>query len=480
MRALSRQDDRGYAFGVDRGWLAIAAVAVSALYAVPSASADIVAAVDVPLAGGASTGVNQHTDQFDIALLNATTGAKLSLPAGVNTSTADEFHPSLTPDGKLLAFERVDASAGTTRIIAANLATGQTADLFNTFDVGTLKPATPFVEADGSAVLTGSPFSLKPQWTATSLGGFPSPPFTHASTQFPVVEPMDGHTFDPVDTASASAATVVDGSTGNEAVVVHRDFGSGNDDTVFISRGFDSSASIGFAHPAISDPATNVEVVERRSRGGCAAVNQCAVLGQLGFLSGGVAARPSPLPAIVNAPGRDEAFPAFTPDGRYLGFVRQTADNHDRLFVLDTATQTLLNDQGVDLGILGAPLSARDRLRRLEGNLSLRETFVLAPLFQLSPTGRLQFRVLSSTGVGLLVQRVVGHHKFLGRTVRTLKTVGRVPLGQFRRGKYKLHWTLRVAGHRLKHGTYLVTPRSVTRHRIVTGLGTPRVLKIRK
>jgi hypothetical protein len=37
-----------------------------------------------------------------------------------------------------------------------------------------------------------------------------------------------------------------------------------------------------------------------------------------------------------------------------------------------------------------------------------------------------------------------------------------------------------VAGHRLKPGTYLVTPRSVTPRRIVTGLGTPHVLKIRR
>jgi hypothetical protein len=310
-------------------------------------------AVDVPLPAGASAGVNQHSDQFDIALLNATTGVRFSLPTAVNTSTADEFHPSITPDGKWLAFERVDPSAGTTRILATNLTTGQTADLFNTFDVGTLQPTTPFVEPDGSAVLTGAPFSLKPQWTETSLSSFPNSPFTHTQTQFPIVEQMDGQTFDPVDSSFASAATVVNGSNGSEAVVVHRVFADGGSDTVFIGNGFDRSASIGFAHPALSDPATDVEVIERRSQGSCVGANQCAVLGQLGYLSGGVAGKPIALPVIVNASGLDEAFPAFTPDGRYLGFVRQNPDNHDRLFVFDTITQTLLNDQGVDLGILG-------------------------------------------------------------------------------------------------------------------------------
>jgi Tol biopolymer transport system component len=142
-------------------------VAAVALCAAPSASADIIAAVDVPLAAGAGSSVTQHPDQFDVALLNATTGARFSLPAGVNTATADEFHPSLTPDGKWLAFERVDPSAGTTRIIATNLTTGQVADLFNTFDVSTMQPATPFVEPGGSAVVTGTPYSFKPQWTST-------------------------------------------------------------------------------------------------------------------------------------------------------------------------------------------------------------------------------------------------------------------------------------------------------------------------
>jgi hypothetical protein len=143
---------------VDRGRFVVAVVvAVVALWAAPRASADIIAAVDVPFEAptGASPGPAQHPDQFDVALVNATTGVRFSLPTGVNTTTADELHPSLTPDGRWLAFERVDPVAGTTRIIAVNLTTGQMADLFNTFEIARTQAATPFIEPDGSAVVTG-------------------------------------------------------------------------------------------------------------------------------------------------------------------------------------------------------------------------------------------------------------------------------------------------------------------------------------
>jgi hypothetical protein len=272
---------------------------------------------------------------------------------------------------------------------------------------------------------------------------------------------------------------VVDGATGSEGVVLQAQHGT-ETSTDFIAPSFDPSASIGFAHPTFSDPTTDVAVMERRTTSNCTLIAQCPVLAQLGFIpgAGGTSEKPLDLPAIVNAAGLDEAFPAFTPDGRYLGFVRQTADNHDRLFVFDTITQTLLNAQGVDLGLLWSPLSTRDHLRRLRGNLSLRETVVLTPLFQLLSSGQLQFRLLTSSGVGLLVQRIVGHHQFFGHRVRTLTTVGRVPLGTFSRGKHTLHWNLRVAARRLRPGTYLVTPRSVSPGRVVTGLGTPRVLKV--
>ena len=73
-----------------------AALAIS-----PAAHANIIAAVEQP-AGGSRT-------DLDIALYDATTGTRLSLPSSVNT-TDDELHPSLTPDGRRLVFERSNAT----------------------------------------------------------------------------------------------------------------------------------------------------------------------------------------------------------------------------------------------------------------------------------------------------------------------------------------------------------------------------------
>jgi hypothetical protein len=39
-------------------------------------------------------------------------------------------------------------------------------------------------------------------------------------------------------------------------------------------------------------------------------------------------------------------------------------------------------------------------------------------------------------------------------------------------------WDLRVGGHRLSRGTYLVTPRLLTRAGVVRELGKPRLVRI--
>ena len=43
---------------------------------------------------------------FEIGLLNASTGTRLTVPAGVNTA-ADELHPALSVDGRYMLFERM-------------------------------------------------------------------------------------------------------------------------------------------------------------------------------------------------------------------------------------------------------------------------------------------------------------------------------------------------------------------------------------
>jgi WD40-like Beta Propeller Repeat len=120
------------------------------------------------------------------------------------------------------------------------------------------------------------------------------------------------------------------------------------------------------------------------------------------------------LPPLVNS-ARDETRPAFTPDGRYIGFIRDEANGHERVYVFDTETQTLIDSAGADLG----PVATLDT-----GNLSLYEKAVFR-VTNLPNFGTLSVSLISPAPIGLLVQRVVGHHRLLARRVPTLKTIGR-------------------------------------------------------
>ncbi|HUO72323.1 MAG TPA: hypothetical protein VMU39_16255, partial [Solirubrobacteraceae bacterium] len=161
--------------------------------------------------------------------------------------------------------------------------------------------------------------------------------------------------------------------------------------------------------------------------------------------------------------------PAFTPDGRYIGFIRDESNGHERLFIWDSLTQTMLNG-GVDLGLVHTPDS---------GNLSL----FVKPVFRLTNIPNLNtvsFTLLQPAGVGILVQQIVGRHKLFGQTVPTLKRVGRVPFGSFHAGQRHVHWDLRVNRKRLMPGTYQVTVRALSKNGLVRDMGKPRIIHIRR
>jgi hypothetical protein len=56
-----------------------------------------------------------------------------------------------------------------------------------------------------------------------------------------------------------------------------------------------------------------------------------------------------------------------------------------------------------------------------------------------------------------------------------LAAVGRVPLGLHHRGRLHIRWNLEVDGHKLGHGTYLVTLRALD-HQHVIGTTRPTTL----
>jgi hypothetical protein len=457
--------------GVRGARLACLALVVGVLLAAVPANADIIAAADVAGPGTDSKGCPTQTD---LALINAATGSRSSLPAGINTSV-DEVHPSITASGDRLAFARIDPTGGTTRIIAVDLNTGQQADLFSFFDAQQTQPDTPSLTPDGGTVITGarlqqqSSSQFQAVESLTSLASFPSGPFPHSSRSAGASFTSDGKTVDPTERSDGVLATGV--TAGSHADIV-----------LDLGGSLKVASDAGF-HPALSDPATNVVVFEHAGTG-----VELLASRPVGTFSSSAS---SDLPPIINPHDFDVLHPAFTLDGRYLGFIRRDHntdpghDHHVRLFVFDTATQLLVNDNGIDLGPLPDLFTCRD-IQQVwfgEGGLSLRETFQLKSI-SFGPFGQvalvpISFQLAQATGIGILVQRVTGKHRLFGRVLRKLKVVGRVPFGQFTRGRHKVRWNLKVNGRRLHRGTYLITPRLVTRKGVVHELGKPHLLRIR-
>jgi hypothetical protein len=429
--------------------------------AAPAARADIIAATEVASPSGAD---------LDIALVNAATGDRTALPAGINTS-ANELHPSLSDDGQRLVFQRVDPVAGTNRTIVYDFSTGRSADLFDAFEAQQDQPVTPLMLGDGADVLTGRPLehkdpntpagSLQPSFTLIRLDSFPAGPFTKGQSFMAKSFDSAGRTEHPIDHSGTFAIGIRFGTSpvrGDIEIV-------GRTGTALIAE---NGAFIG--HPALT---SSLVAFERAP-----VFKRVVAPADLAFRTSDAAnAASAPngfLPALVDST-RDESRPSFTSDDRFLAFVRQVADGHDRLFVFDTQTQTLLNSNGIDLGTL-APIA--QGLARRDGGLALQQKVVLS-VTTMNLNGLITARLLAPTGVGILVQRIVGHHKLLGKTVPKLRFVGRVPFGLQKKGHFRVRWDHKVNGRPLKPGRYLVTVRAVTRNDVVRELGGSFTVRIR-
>ena len=94
-------------------------------------------------------------------------------------------------------------------------------------------------------------------------------------------------------------------------------------------------------------------------------------------------------------------------------------------------------------------------------------------------SGVVTAKLTTAASIGIVVQRVVGHHRLFGHTVPTLRTVGRIPLGHFRRGNARVRWNRTVHGRPLRPGRYQVTVRALARNGRVEDLGRPRLLRVR-
>jgi hypothetical protein len=419
---------------------AFLAIALALLVAVP-ARADIFAVAPV---------FTSQANGIDVGLLDLSTGGSLALPASVNTPAVDT-HPSISTDGKQLAFERVDPAAGTDRILETDLSTGQTKDLIDAFEALQWHPTSPAIWPDGGAVSTGS--------AGIGIFSWISPGTFFRNEDFPGAQLVDPTPGAPSTQIGPYAyRRVLPQSNGVSRGQVFVDELGGTTGPVAVN-----TSAVSVAHPAINDHTLVYDIrgVDAAGKLQQGDIGYCL----LWFNNGNPCGQgQGKLPPLVNS-GRDETRPAFTPDGRYIGFIRDEANGHERAYVFDTQTQTLIDADGTDLG----PVATLDT-----GNLSLYEKPVLK-VTSLPSFGTLVVNPLTPVPIGLLVQRVVGHHRLLGRRVPTLKPAGRIPLGTFKRGRHVIHWRARG----LKPGLYQFTPRALSRSGGIRDLGTPRIFRVR-
>lgn len=448
------------------GRLAGLVATVLLLVVAAPARGDVFAAVEVHAPGS-------RTD-FDIEVVNAATGAQVPLPAGVNT-TADELHPSISEDGSRLVFERRDSSAGTVRIIAVDLRTDQSSDLFTGLETAQDPPTSPTMSPDGQTVATGgrwqpSGSGFASVLTLTSLASFPSGPYAHETT----------HGF----AGGTSPGQVTDVAAGGDHLYAVRAVNAGDTELIGLEGPSSESASgvsgpgpvVSFDDPALaaSDPTFVLFATQNFSPFSASGDIQFLPIGpdpsDSGFeLPSSTLTR---LPAVVNTP-QVESQPAVTAEGRFIAFVRHGTDRHDRLFLWDSQTQLLVNPSGVDLGAI-------DSSKVGSVGVYTQPVFSIAQvsLSRVSQVALANVATRQGSGLGILVQRIVGHHRILGRREYKLRPVGRVPLGFFKKGHHRLHWNLRVNGRRLHRGRYLVTLRAVTRQGVVHDLAKPDVIRI--
>lgn len=467
----------------------------------------LVAGLAGPASASAATSVIAAYEKFvpgqgfNIGLVDTGTGAAIAVPAGVNTA-ADELHPALSSDGRWLVFSRMtltpqlngnvvppaeravlrvdrtkadqpvllgDRGAGPTYTAQNRVTWGQRIRLSPSFDVidnDILKFATLSGDAPTGIADTNPPF-----------GNLPSS-FAQADTVRDV-------------TSAASMAAGTGGSIiAFQAILFAEATGDVTRSQLRVEAAEPAPCCSGFfnglpfsftapehtGHPALRTTDRYLAFDESTTADGTGGGSIKSVL------LGQPTADPAPDP--VNT-GDDERQPAWSPDDTRLAFVRTGATGPRRLLVFDLTPgiQTIVNP-GIDIGAV-APNAQLRRFQNIWGGISLAvETRPDAA----NPTCDLRCRtalIASSGGVqlapavsavttstkktttglriGIVVARITGTRKVLGRKVPALKSVGRVPLGAARRGRNGFRWNGRVGGKRLKAGAYALTFRTLTK-----------------
>ena len=360
----------------------------------------------------------------DIVLVNAGTGSVS--PVAFDTTTSDEIHPAVSSDGRRIAYGTFNPSTDVSGVQVTDLRSGQTAAVNDQVDPAPLEFDSIGISPDGQTLLTSS---LCLSTTSgdeahvyfTTLSNFPTGPF--AQSAFTRFFSNTCQLFNPVQSGPLPTGT---GSIRLAAATL-RQFTPAtptgfSDITILNFNRVLSSATADYSDPSIGSPGGVATLLfgESSSQG------QSVVSIPAPLTASSDIGPPQPVPGINFTNGMD---PTITPDGRYVGFLRSFPGKSGWfLFVWDTTTQTLLNPQGVNVGDVTFRDIHNQRSPDIFGPYLYEITAFRSP-GSIAASGTVTFALAATSAVGILVQRVVGHHRLFGRRVPTLRVVGHVPLG---------------------------------------------------
>jgi hypothetical protein len=430
---------------------------------------------------------------FEIGLVNLSTGTTLRVPAEVN-STDDELHPTLTPDGRYLVFMRTrllpklngdivppaerslhvfDRQTGTVTALT-QLGKGAGPNLFpltgdnNRLSYG-VEPTPCCTFADGSTFSFGLGFT---NFNAGEAGGAGRAAVeleaAPAGQRLEVTHGVSG----PISGTSAVRLLGV--------AYVDPNSGALQKGVAHISTSLTTADPLIFGGPGTPGSHPMARVGDNYIALDLA--NGPDVDIQTLSFPGETALTPAP-PAINTA--APERMPAWSPDSLKLGFVRSATGRRALgLFDATPGIQTVINPP-VDIGAEAPTPQTRD-YQSVWGGTSLADAGQGVPLVTCTTqctrplaastvsTVVLKPKVSLPSAIGIFVVRVTGTRRLLGHRVPRIRAVGRVPLGKTRKGVNRFRWNGKVAGHRLRRGTYLLTYRTLRRNRVTNTSGSIR------
>ena len=471
------RDLRGAAGFASRTRGLVLGLAVVALLLLPAVSqADILAAYDHATATG----------QLDIGLVNASTGQPVPVPAGVNT-TAQEFHPTLSPDGTLLAFVRQTFERrgsdqilqAVNRIHVVTLRTG--ADVTpSPLLAGDDRTTTPSFSADGATIVAGHHPAGPVTDDRFSVIAYPAGSTTFVDSGFdealntPQILALQqlacafgscvnliGKTLNPVagprGGVRAWELEISGGTTGNRAIIIAQ---QGSTEATLPEPGDQTDGR--WSHPAVANGSLVAAQFER------AGANGTLAPGDVHFLDVGSGTQTADFPGI-NTP-LDEHFPAWIADGRMLAFLRTTSAGHEQLVLYDTDIAQPLNATQADLGP-APPSGTLATLRQRQGGISIARISppptIACDAACLNSIATLQVGT-TGTKIGIFIQRVQGH----GSRVR-LRFQTRIPLGFHQPGRFHVHLP------HLPDGTYQLVARTLTANDTIKDVSAPVRVMVR-